>query len=99
MQLKDIAEEMQQRSMAARDWVFQVLRTAIIRGVLPGGMPGTINLEKSPVVGKAIDFAYEANSQRAFADARDGLKPGQRACLWEMYIKGYSYRIWNIWKI
>ena len=39
MQLKDIAEEMQQRSMAARDWVFQVLRTAIIRGVLPGGMP------------------------------------------------------------
>lgn len=37
-----------------------------------------------------IDFAYEANSQRAFPDARDGLKPGQRACIWEMYIKGYS---------
>ena len=37
-----------------------------------------------------IDFAYEANSQRAFPDARDGLKPGQRACLWEMFIKGYS---------
>lgn len=37
----------------------------------------------------AIDFAYESNSQRAFADARDGLKPGQRACLWEMYNKGY----------
>lgn len=37
-----------------------------------------------------IDFSYEANSNRAFADARDGLKPGQRACLWEMYIKGYS---------
>lgn len=37
-----------------------------------------------------IDFAYEANSQRAFPDARDGLKPGQRACLWEMYAKGYS---------
>lgn len=37
-----------------------------------------------------IDFAYEANSQRAFADARDGLKPGQRACLWEMYTKGYT---------
>ena len=36
-----------------------------------------------------IDFAYEANSQRAFADARDGLKPGQRACLWEFYSKGY----------
>lgn len=37
-----------------------------------------------------IDFAYEANSQRAFPDARDGLKPGQRACLWEMFQKGYS---------
>lgn len=37
-----------------------------------------------------IDFAYEANSQRAFPDARDGLKPGQRACLWEFYDKGYS---------
>lgn len=36
-----------------------------------------------------IDFAYEANSQRAFPDARDGLKPGQRACLWEMFVKGY----------
>lgn len=37
-----------------------------------------------------IEFAYEANSQRAFPDARDGLKPGQRACLWEMYSKGYT---------
>lgn len=37
-----------------------------------------------------IDFSYEANSQRAFADARDGLKPGQRACLWEMFSKGYT---------
>ena len=36
-----------------------------------------------------IDFSHEANCQRAFADARDGLKPGQRACLWEMYFKGY----------
>lgn len=36
-----------------------------------------------------IDFAAEANGQRAFPDARDGLKPGQRACLWEMYTKGY----------
>lgn len=36
-----------------------------------------------------IDFSYEANSARAFADARDGLKPGQRACLWEMFDKGY----------
>jgi len=38
-----------------------------------------------------IDFSYEANSQRAFPDARDGLKPGQRACLWEMYEKGYIH--------
>lgn len=38
----------------------------------------------------AVDFAYEANSQRAFADARDGLKPGQRACIWEMYERGYT---------
>ena len=37
-----------------------------------------------------LDFSFEANSQRAFADARDGLKPGQRACLWEMYDKGYT---------
>ena len=36
-----------------------------------------------------IDFAVEANTQRAFPDARDGLKPGQRACLWEMFTKGY----------
>lgn len=27
--------------------------------VLPGGMPGTLNLEKSPVVQKAIDWAIE----------------------------------------
>ncbi|MDL2258511.1 GntR family transcriptional regulator [Eubacteriales bacterium OttesenSCG-928-K08] len=30
---------MQPRSMAARDWVFQVLRAAIVRGLLPGDMP------------------------------------------------------------
>ena len=39
MDLKKIAEEMQPRSMAARDWVFQVMRTAIVRGELPGDMP------------------------------------------------------------
>ena len=37
-----------------------------------------------------LDYAYETNSERAFPDARDGLKPGQRACLWEMYVKGYK---------
>lgn len=39
MDLNKIAEEMQPRSMAARDWVFQVIRTAIVRGELPGDMP------------------------------------------------------------
>ena len=39
MDLRTIANEMQPRSMAARDWVFQVIRTAIMRGVLPGDMP------------------------------------------------------------
>ena len=39
MDLKKIAEEMQPRSMAARDWAFQVIRTAIVRGELPGDMP------------------------------------------------------------
>lgn len=29
--------------------------------VLPGGMPGTLNLEKSPVVQKAIDWSVEKN--------------------------------------
>lgn len=38
-----------------------------------------------------IDFSYEANSQRAFPDARDGLKPGQRACIWEFYNKKYTH--------
>ncbi len=39
MNLRAIASEMQPRSMAARDWVFQVIRAAIIRNILPGGMP------------------------------------------------------------
>jgi DNA gyrase/topoisomerase IV subunit A len=38
-----------------------------------------------------VDFSYEANSQRAFPSALDGLKPGQRACLWEFYNKGYNF--------
>lgn len=37
-----------------------------------------------------IDFSYDTNTNRAFPDARDGLKPGQRCILWEMYVKGYS---------
>lgn len=37
-----------------------------------------------------VDYAYEVNSQRSFPSALDGLKPGQRACLWEMFVKGFS---------
>ena len=37
-----------------------------------------------------VDYAYEVNSQRAFPSVVDGLKPGQRACLWEFYTKGYT---------
>ena len=49
------------------------------------------NIELTQELGQNfLDFSYEANCQRAFADARDGLKPGQRACLWEMYSKGYT---------
>ena len=36
-----------------------------------------------------IDSSYDVNANRAFPDARDGLKPGQRCCLWEMYHKKY----------
>ena len=35
-------------------------------------------------------YADEVNQSRAFPDVRDGLKPSQRAALWEMYDKGYS---------
>lgn len=37
-----------------------------------------------------LEYSYEYNSQRAFPSIFDGLKPGQRACLWEMFVKGYS---------
>ena len=37
-----------------------------------------------------ITYATEVNNNRAFPDARDGLKPGARASLWEMFIKNYS---------
>ena len=36
-----------------------------------------------------VNYAYEVNSQRAFPSVVDGLKPGQRACLWEFYTKGF----------
>lgn len=37
-----------------------------------------------------IDSSYDTNVNRAFPDARDGLKSSQRACLWEMYKKKYT---------
>lgn len=56
LNLGQIANELQPRSMAARDWVFQVLRAAIVRGVLPGDMPlrqdevsGALNVSHIPV--------------------------------------------------
>lgn len=30
-------------------------------------------------------YALDTNNNKSFPDARDGLKPGQRACLWTMY--------------
>lgn len=36
-----------------------------------------------------IDSSYEINTNRAFPNVKDGLKPGQRACLWEMWHKKY----------
>lgn len=38
-----------------------------------------------------IDSSYDVNCNRAFPDARDGLKPGQRAILWEMHKKGFTH--------
>jgi DNA gyrase/topoisomerase IV subunit A len=37
-----------------------------------------------------VDAAYDTNCNRSFPLVADGLKPGQRACLWEMYKKGYT---------
>lgn len=37
-----------------------------------------------------VDGSYDTNANRAFPDVRDGLKPGQRAILWEMYTKKYT---------
>jgi len=35
-------------------------------------------------------YAKEVNQNRAFPDVRDGLKPSQRAALWEMFCRNYS---------
>lgn len=37
-----------------------------------------------------IDSSYDVNTNRAFPSVFDGLKPGQRACLWEMWTKKYT---------
>lgn len=37
-----------------------------------------------------VDGAYDTNANRAFPDVRDGLKPGMRCILWEMYTKKYT---------
>lgn len=35
-------------------------------------------------------YATDTNNNKSFPDVRDGLKPGQRACLWAMYKAGFS---------
>lgn len=35
-------------------------------------------------------YAIDTNNNKSFPNARDGLKPGQRACLWAMYKAGFS---------
>lgn len=35
-------------------------------------------------------YAADTNNNKSFPDVRDGLKPGQRACLWAMYKAGFS---------
>ena len=37
-----------------------------------------------------LDSSYDVNANRAFPNVRDGLKPGQRACIWEMWTKKYT---------
>lgn len=37
-----------------------------------------------------LDGSYDTNANRAFPNVKDGLKPGQRACLWEMFTKKYN---------
>ncbi len=36
-----------------------------------------------------MEYAIDTNNNKTFPDVRDGLKPGARACLWEMYKRGY----------
>lgn len=38
-----------------------------------------------------IDSAYDTNTNRAFPDVRDGLKPSMRASLWVMYKHGFLH--------
>ena len=37
-----------------------------------------------------IESSYDVNCNRAFPNVKDGLKPGQRCILWEMYTKKYT---------
>ena len=52
-------------------------------------MDGQINILEE-IKDNFLVSSLDTNINRAFPDARDGLKPGQRACLWEMHQKGYS---------
>ena len=59
MEFARIAQELQPRSIAARDWVFQVIRTAIIRGDQPGGLPLT-----DETIRKARQYLDEFNEEQ-----------------------------------
>lgn len=37
-----------------------------------------------------VDSSYDTNCNRAFPDVRDGLKPGMRACIYEMWTRKYT---------
>ena len=50
-------------------------------------MSKDLNLE---VKENFLDYSHEVNAARAFPNVIDGLKPGQRAILWEMFFKGFT---------
>ncbi len=37
-----------------------------------------------------LTYAIDTNVNKAFPNVKDGLKPGQRCILWEMYTKKYT---------
>ena len=52
-------------------------------------MDGKINI-CDEISQNFLDSSWEVNCNRAFPNIKDGLKMGQRACLWEMFVKKYT---------